>query len=90
MLEPLVARESARVVLLLLKPRSLRVQVQNYAYVHTAIVGWYSKLGRWSRLDNNAVLGEDVSTKDEVYLNGAVVLPHKEIKESVMEARIIM
>ena len=66
------------------------VQVKNYAYVNTAIVGWYSKLGQWARVENQTILGEDVSTKDEVYLNGAVILPHKELKENVPEPRIIM
>ncbi len=28
--------------------------------------------------------------QDELYLNGAIVLPHKEIKESVPEPKIIM
>lgn len=65
-------------------------QVKNYAYVQTAIIGWYSRLGSWARVEAHAILGEDVSTKDEVHLNGAVVLPHKELKESVPEPRIIM
>lgn len=64
--------------------------VKSYAYVSNAIIGWYSRLGHWARVEGGAVLGEDVSTKDEVCLNGAVVLPHKELKESVTDARIIM
>jgi mannose-1-phosphate guanylyltransferase len=36
------------------------------------------------------VLGEDVAVKDELYLNGATVLPHKEIKESVQSPSIIL
>jgi mannose-1-phosphate guanylyltransferase len=37
------------------------------------------------------VIGEDVFIKDEVALNGAIVLPHKDIKESVTEpGKIIM
>ena len=66
------------------------IQVKNYAFVRNAIVGWYSRIGQWARIENESILGEDVSTKDEVYLNGAVVLPHKEMKESVPEPRIIM
>eukprot|EP00877_Chromochloris_zofingiensis_P007402 jgi/Chrzof1/2915/Cz12g03240.t1 len=31
-----------------------------------------------------------VCVQDELYLNGAVVLPHKEIKESVLQPNIIL
>ena len=36
------------------------------------------------------VLGEDVKVADELYLNGAKVLPHKSIKASVPTPTIIM
>ena len=36
------------------------------------------------------MLGKDVTVKDEVALNGAVILPHKEIKESVHAPTIIL
>lgn len=42
------------------------------------------------RMENVSVLGEDVIVNDELYLNGASVLPHKAISESVPEPRIIM
>lgn len=42
------------------------------------------------RMENVTVLGEDVIVNDELYLNGASVLPHKSIGESVPEPRIIM
>lgn len=42
------------------------------------------------RMENVTVLGEDVIVSDELYLNGASVLPHKSIGESVPEPRIIM
>lgn len=58
--------------------------------IDNCIVGWHSVIGAWARLENNCVLGEDVQVKDEVYLNGAVVLPHKEIKESVKQPQIIL
>jgi len=52
-------------------------QIKNYARVADSIVGWGSKLGTWSRLENHSVIGEDVFVRDEVLLNGAIVLPHK-------------
>ncbi len=47
-------------------------------------------VGRWVRMENVCVLGEDVSVKDEVYINGGKVLPHKSIGASVTEPQIIM
>jgi mannose-1-phosphate guanylyltransferase len=35
-------------------------------------------------------LGEDVTVKDEVYINGGKVLPHKSIKDNVETPQIIM
>ena len=58
--------------------------------IDKSIIGWESKVGSWCRLENQCVLGEDVGVKNELYLNGAVVLPHKEIKESVQQASIIL
>jgi mannose-1-phosphate guanylyltransferase len=80
-------------------------------------------VGSWARIENKAVIGEDVFIKvggfqgprpaarwapplagaptgssalacrhpqDEVYLNGAIVLPHKDIKESILEPGTII
>ena len=41
-------------------------------------------------MENVCVLGEDVAVKDELYLNGARVLPHKSIAANVPEPDIIM
>ena len=43
-----------------------------------------------TRMENVSVLGEDVVVKDELYINGGRILPHKEIKVSVNEPQIIM
>lgn len=67
-----------------------RVKVKNYARVSDSIVGWGSSIGSWARVDNKAVIGEDVFVADEVYMNGAIVLPHKDIKESVLEPGTII
>ena len=42
------------------------------------------------RMENVTVLGEDVIVKDELYLNGVKVLPHKSLGTSVPEPQIIM
>lgn len=58
--------------------------------VINSIIGWYSSVGQWSRIENGSVIGEDVHFKDEVYVNGGIVLPHKEIKENITVPQIIM
>lgn len=58
--------------------------------IDKSIIGWDSKIGSWCRVENQCVLGEDVGVKNELYLNGATVLPHKEIKESVQTPSIIL
>ncbi|KAJ3061575.1 mannose-1-phosphate guanyltransferase, partial [Quaeritorhiza haematococci] len=51
--------------------------IKDNALVREAIVGWHSTVGRWARLDNVTVLGEDVHISDEVFVNGGSILPHK-------------
>ena len=61
-----------------------------HSFVEGSILGWESKIGAWNRVENLTILGEDVATKPELLLNGAVVLPHKEVKESVSQPKIIL
>ncbi|XP_056886633.1 LOW QUALITY PROTEIN: mannose-1-phosphate guanyltransferase beta [Takifugu flavidus] len=65
-------------------------RVRSHSWLESCIVGWSSSVGQWVRMENVSVLGEDVIVNDELYLNGASVLPHKSINESVPEPRIIM
>jgi hypothetical protein len=36
------------------------------------------------RVENITVLGDDVTIKDELYVNGASVLPHKSVSDTVL------
>ncbi len=65
-------------------------QVANYARIADSIVGWGSSLGKWTRVEFKSVIGEDVHVRPEVFLNGSIVLPHKEIKESIMDPGTII
>ena len=65
-------------------------KVKEHACISGSIIGWDSQIGRWARLENCCVLGEDVQLGDEVYVNGGIVLPHKEIKANVLKPQIIM
>lgn len=42
------------------------------------------------RMEGVSVLGEDVIVKDELYINGGRILPHKSISDSSPEPQIIM
>jgi len=65
-------------------------KVKDHAWVKSTIVGWRSTVGRWARLENVTVLGDDVTIGDEIYVNGGSVLPHKTIKANVDVPSIIM
>ncbi|XP_043933720.1 mannose-1-phosphate guanyltransferase beta [Protopterus annectens] len=65
-------------------------RIHSHSWLESCIIGWSSAVGQWVRMENVSVLGEDVIVKDELYLNGASVLPHKSISDSVPEPSIIM
>jgi len=64
--------------------------IRSHAWLHSCIIGWNCQVGKWARMENVTVLGEDVIVKDELYINGGRILPHKEISESVPDPQIIM
>jgi mannose-1-phosphate guanylyltransferase len=65
-------------------------KVKDHAWIKSTIVGWNSSVGKWARLENVTVLGDDVTIGDEIYVNGGSVLPHKSIKANVDVPAIIM
>ncbi|KAH8666683.1 nucleotide-diphospho-sugar transferase [Xylariales sp. PMI_506] len=65
-------------------------KVKDHAWVKSTIVGWNSIVGKWARLENVTVLGDDVTIGDEIYVNGGSILPHKSIKANVDVPAIIM
>ena len=60
------------------------------SYVSSSIIGWENNVGRWCRLVSGCVFAADVTVKDELYLNGCVILPHKCVAQSVSEPQILM
>lgn len=64
--------------------------VKDHAWVKNTIIGWNSEVGKWARLEGVTVLGDDVKVKDEIYVNGGKVLPHKTIGANVEKESIIM
>ncbi|XP_031335873.1 mannose-1-phosphate guanyltransferase beta [Photinus pyralis] len=64
--------------------------IKSHSWLENCIIGWRCSIGRWVRMEGSTVLGEDVIVKDELYINGGQVLPHKNIAASVPEPQIIM
>lgn len=60
------------------------------ACITDSIVGWNSTVGKWARVAETSVLGEDVEVKPEVILIGATILLHKEAKESILSPKIVL
>jgi len=65
-------------------------KVGDNSWVSNSILGWKSNIGKWVRIQNISVLGQDVTVSDELFINGGQILPHKSISESVPEPKIIM
>jgi mannose-1-phosphate guanylyltransferase len=83
----------SRTVVLESNLRNLKLldsEIRDHAWLNNAIIGWKSTVGKWARIEGVTVLGEDVQVSDEIYLNGASVLPHKNVSTSVPEPKIIM
>ena len=66
------------------------VRVCSHAVVMDSILGWRSTVGSWARVEGVFVLGEDVHIDPELCINGALILPHKTIGDSVATPQIIM
>lgn len=60
------------------------------SWVKSSIIGWQSSVGKWVRMENTSVLGQDVHIVDELYVNGAQILPHKTITSSIPDPQIVM
>ena len=65
-------------------------RIKSFSWLDSCIVGWRCTVGKWVRMENTCVLGEDVHIKDEIYLNGPKVLPHKSIGDSIPIPDIIL
>eukprot|EP00923_Selenidium_pygospionis_P018004 GHVN01031567.1.p1 GENE.GHVN01031567.1~~GHVN01031567.1.p1 ORF type:complete len:250 (-),score=24.44 GHVN01031567.1:1139-1888(-) len=67
------------------------VSINDFSWVSHSILGWKSNIGRWVRIEGLTVVGQDVSVKDECYINKAIILPHKGISASIhQEGQIVM
>eukprot|EP00871_Galdieria_phlegrea_P003532 jgi/Galph1/417/GphlegSOOS_G5151.1 len=65
-------------------------RIKSHSWISESIIGWQCTIGAWVRIENNTVLGEDVTVSDEVYVNGACVLPHKNVTCDIPDPTILM
>lgn len=66
------------------------VTVRANSWINSSIIGWESTIGRWCRIEGITVVGEDVQVKDEKFINGGMILPHKSISTSIAEPGTIV
>ena len=65
-------------------------QIKQDAFIRQSIIGWKSIVGRWVRIEGVSVLAEDVQIRDELFINGSFILPHKNIANSIPNAGTIV
>ena len=67
-----------------------QTKINDYAYVEGSIIGWNNTVGKWCRINGLTVTAEDVQFKDEIFVNGALVAPHKGVAASVIQPGTII
>jgi mannose-1-phosphate guanylyltransferase len=65
-------------------------KIRSHSWISSSIIGWRASVGSWVRMEGTTVLGDDVEVRDELYVNGAVVLPNKSLAHSISDPQIIM
>lgn len=64
--------------------------IGQHGYVANSIIGWESHIGDWVRIEENCVLGKDVTVKDEMHLHSSIVLPNKTVKNCLEPGSIVL
>lgn len=65
-------------------------KIKSHTWINNSIIGWRASVGSWVRMEGTSVLGDDVQVRDELYVNGAIVLPNKSISHNISDPQIIM
>ena len=59
-----------------------KCEVGEYSFIDGSIIGWKSKIGKWCRVENLSVIGEEVVVMDEVCIDANSICPFISIKSS--------
>ena len=46
--------------------------INEYSFIDGSIIGWKSKIGKWCRIENLCVIGEDVTINNEIFATCAI------------------
>jgi len=66
-------------------------KIGNNSCISRSIIGWKSSIGHWVNIQNISVLVMDVTISNELFINGASILPHKAVTSSIpKEGSIVM
>jgi len=65
-------------------------KIKAHSWISDSIIGWQCTIGKWVRIEGVTVLAEDIQVKDEVYINGCSILPHKSITTSAPDKGTIL
>ena len=60
------------------------------SFIEGSIIGWKSNIGKWCRIQDLSVLGEDVTVKNEVLLKKNIILHPVTIKNNPKEGEILL
>ena len=64
--------------------------VGDNSLIDGSIIGWKCNIGKWCRIQDLSVLGEDVTVKNEVLLNKNIILPNVTVKNNPKEGEILL
>jgi mannose-1-phosphate guanylyltransferase len=65
-------------------------KIKAHSWISGSIIGWNCTIGKWVRIEGVSVLADDVQVKDEIYINGCSILPHKGISSNLPDKGTIV
>lgn len=66
------------------------VEIQEHSYINGSIIGWRSKIGKWVRIDELSVFGEEVAIGPEVNIKNCIILPNVVVKTDPKEGSTLL
>ncbi len=67
------------------------VTVEKGSYITGSIIGEYTYIGKWVRIENGTVIGDYTYIADNVFIaKGTKIGPHREINESIYKENVII
>ena len=67
-----------------------QTEIKRHVFIRNSIIGWQNVIGHWVRIEGVSVVAQDVQVKDEVFINESMILPHKNIQQSIPNAGTIV